>query len=250
MFKTLTTLAFFLSMVTAAAAESPDAAGAEPKPEAALTEAPAANADAASAGSTRKARSEARDARMEAREAKKEARREAKEEREPSDRNFLFSGSGTGLSHSGYGGPHMKFSRIAGSDAVLVGGRGAWLVGNFGLGGAGYGVVNEVAVEGLGDVALGYGGPFIEAIVSPDSLVNLSAALMLGFGGVTYGEGASRQWQSLVILEPDVHAQLNINTFMQLAAGVSYRWAASGNTDELSVNNAAVSVLLKFGWFR
>lgn len=171
-------------------------------------------------------------------------------------RRYLVTGD---VTHSGYGGPHVKVSRIVDSTALFVGGRGGWIIGDhLVLGGGGYGLANRVQEPELGRIGMGYGGLFIEGIAFPHNLVHVAGGAMLGFGGVSYGADdtaedlVDSQSRALLLLEPEVHAQLNITPFLQLAVGLSYRWIAGSGDENLSsedLSALAGSFLLKFGWF-
>ena len=48
------------------------------------------------------------------------------------------------VSHGGYGAMTVNYSQIDGKDAILMGARGAWVIGHsFALGFAGYGFLND-----------------------------------------------------------------------------------------------------------
>ena len=50
----------------------------------------------------------------------------------------------------GYGGPLCKMGQINGETGIFVGGQGGWIINHrFVLGGTGYGLVNDVEIEGL-----------------------------------------------------------------------------------------------------
>ncbi|MEZ5073008.1 MAG: hypothetical protein R2751_19195, partial [Bacteroidales bacterium] len=84
------------------------------------------------------------------------------QQRHPGEVMTLFdprTGSG------GYGAISLGYSQINGRDAILMGGRGEWVIGHgFGLGIGGYGFVNDpVAVNELSySLAGGYGGLVME----------------------------------------------------------------------------------------
>ena len=49
------------------------------------------------------------------------------------------------VTHGGFGGPVIKYTQIKGEPAVLVGGRGGWIINHtFIIGGGGYGLVNDI----------------------------------------------------------------------------------------------------------
>ena len=78
----------------------------------------------------------------------------------------LFSGP---IESDGYGGPLFKIGQINGETGVFVGGQGGWIINHrLVLGGKGYGLVNDIEVEGSQDLKLGFGcgGAFFEYIIA------------------------------------------------------------------------------------
>lgn len=67
---------------------------------------------------------------------------------------FIFAATARGqeqtliksdVEHSGFGGPVVKATRIHDQGALMVGGRGGWIINHtLAIGGGGYGVVNDV----------------------------------------------------------------------------------------------------------
>jgi len=144
----------------------------------------------------------------------------------------LISGD---IESGGYGGPVVKITNINGENAVMVGGRGGWIINHtFIVGGGGYGLVTDVNAK-VPDSAhryieLGYGGFEIEYIASSNDLLHLSIGLLVGGGGVGYKNenndifNTSYKRNSFFVLEPNVDANLNVTQFFRIAAGVSYRY--------------------------
>ena len=95
-----------------------------------------------------------------AQEAETRQEKQGRSQREPGQVQTLFdprSGSG------GYGAISIGYTKIDGRDAILMGGRGEWVIGHgFGLGLGGYGFVNDPIYNPLDDLnyslAGGYGG--------------------------------------------------------------------------------------------
>ena len=100
------------------------------------------------------------------------------------------------LTHGGFAGPVLKYSQMLDQDALLVGVRGGWIIGNsLYIGGAGYGLVNRVesfsqyagtdsaTVRFLG---LGYGGLELGFIFASDRVVHVASQVLFGAGGVVH----------------------------------------------------------------
>ncbi len=169
------------------------------------------------------------------------------------------------MEYGGYGGPVVKFTSINGNAAVLVGGKGGWIINHtFILGGAGYGLVNNVdarVASPLGEpyVDFGYGGLTLEGIVCSDQLVHLSVETLIGGGTVgfrndwtNYDRHDDRTYDGVFVLEPGVNVQLNVASWFRADIGGSYRYVsgvsipASSNAD---LRGFAGSLSLRFGKF-
>jgi hypothetical protein len=171
-------------------------------------------------------------------------------------------GSGD-IENGGFGGPAVKVTRINGETAVLVGGRGGWIINHtFVLGGAGYGLVTNVSPKNTDSVhqfiEMGYGGLDLEYIASSNDLVHLSLGLLIGAGSIGFKDNTDdmfdnhRTMESFFVLEPSAHANLNVTHFFRIAGGVSYRYV-NGLKSPLSTNadlsGLSAVLTLKFGKF-
>jgi hypothetical protein len=115
-----------------------------------------------------------------------EAEPERKQRRDPGQVQTLFdprSGSG------GYGAFTIGYTPVDGRDAILLGGRGEWVIGHgFGLGIGGYGFVNDPIYNSVDDLnyslAGGYGGLIMEPIIMGWFPVHISLPILIGAGGV------------------------------------------------------------------
>lgn len=167
------------------------------------------------------------------------------------------------IESGGFGGPILKVTNINGENAVMVGGRGGWIINHtFVLGGAGYGLVTDVKAK-VGEsihqyIEMGYGGLDIEYIASSNDLLHLSMELLVGGGGIGYKHednedfDSSHKKNSFFVLEPSVNANLNITHSFRIAAGVSYRYV-SGLKSVVSTNSdlsgPSANLIFKFGIF-
>jgi hypothetical protein len=172
----------------------------------------------------------------------------------------LISGD---IESGGFGGPAIKITSINGENAVLVGGRGGWIINHsFVLGGAGYGLVTNVNAKKTDSIhqylEMGYGGLNLEYIASSDDLIHLSIELLVGGGGIRYKDENNDEFENhhtmngFFVLEPGAHANLNVTKFFRIACGVSYRYI-SGLQSLLSTNadlsGPSAVLTLKFGKF-
>lgn len=154
----------------------------------------------------------------------------------------LLSGE---VDHGGFGGPVVKVTRINGQDAVLVGGRGGWIINHsFVIGGGGYGLVTDVrpsvpGMLGQDKLMLGYGGLELEFILQSDRVVHLTVPILIGAGAVGYRTGYwdddlnfnftpgfDNRFDTFFIVEPGIDLELNVVSFFRINAGISYRHVA------------------------
>ena len=167
------------------------------------------------------------------------------------------------IESGGFGGPAVKITTLNGENAVMVGGRGGWIINHsFVLGGAGYGLVTDVNAKVTDSMhqylQMGYGGLDLEYIASSNDLIHLSVGLLIGGGGIGYKQGdndmfnASHQTSSFFVAEPSVHINLNVTLFFRIAAGASYRYVSglksvvSSNTD---LSGPSAVLTFQFGTF-
>jgi hypothetical protein len=169
----------------------------------------------------------------------------------------LLSGE---VHHGGFGGPVVKLTRVNGEDALLVGGRGGWIINHtFVIGGGGYGLVTDVKPKTPGflnenRMMVGYGGLELEFIAASDKLVHLSFPLLIGAGAVGYMYGhfgddmnldfnLDRKVDTFFVIEPGANLELNVVSFFRITAGLSYRHVTgiSAPTDPLGISRPLTS---------
>jgi hypothetical protein len=174
------------------------------------------------------------------------------------------------IKSGGFGGPVVKFTSINDQGAVMIGGRGGWIINHsLVLGGGAYAVVNEInAPEGVMpfeelplDIEFGYGGFELEYIIHPMSLIHFSVYTLIGgaatnyvkdVGPVTESNEQAGETDFMFILEPAANAELNVTSWFRLNAGVSYRLVTGvgqvGLT-ESDFNGMTGTITFKFGKF-
>lgn len=189
------------------------------------------------------------------------------------EQETLFSSP---VEHGGFGGPVLKVSQIAGETGLLVGGYGGWLIGHrLMIGGGGYGLVTNIRAEAAAEDAyspsgeklyleFGYGGVMLEYIIAPSKLLHFNVQTLIGAGSAGYREdwyddswdwhGNYRDRHEIVfVLEPAVHAELNLTTWFRVAGGVSYRYV-NGIDELIALENSdfgglSGNIAFKFGAF-
>jgi hypothetical protein len=178
----------------------------------------------------------------------------------------LFQGP---MEKGGFGGPVVKYTAIKGQGALMIGGRGGWVLNHaLVLGGGGYGIVTEVDAdadvwpeEGPLDIEFGYGGFEVEYIVHPNSLAHVFFYNLIGGGTARYVAdvgpvsesndqvGAS---DSVFVLEPAAGAELNVTDWFHVQGAVSYRLVSGVNRvglQDKDLSGAAGTLAFKFGHF-
>ncbi len=156
--------------------------------------------------------------------------------------------------------PTIKFSEINDQAAVLIGGSAGFILNrNFVIGGAGYGLVNEV--EGNMPerrlLQFGYGGLLLGYINRSRKLVHLSLHSLIGGGGLCWRTRYYNDWyDALFVIEPGVDVMVNVTKSFRIGLGGSYRFvygedyarlvAGVGNEE---IRGPALSLTFKFGRF-
>ena len=176
------------------------------------------------------------------------------------------------VSHGGYGALTINYSQIDSRDAIVIGARGAWLIGHgFALGFAGSGFLNDYswnpAIAGGRNVNLtgGYGGLLMEPIIFPRFPVHISIPVLIGAGGIAYTSTFNpypydyenfelfvEDATSYLVVEPGIEIEINVVRFFRLALGGYYRYTSSirlYDTQEDVLNGWSAGITLKFGKF-
>jgi hypothetical protein len=162
-------------------------------------------------------------------------------EKAPKEQREMQTLLGHNESHGGYGAFSVGYSSIDGRNAVLFGGRFAWIAGHsiaFGFGGTGF--INEFHYDLPldRDVALagGYGGLYIEPILMPTYPVHLSFPVLFAAGGISYVSKDHydynnwiEQTEAFLLVEPGVELEVNITRHFRFAMGATYRFPTGFN---------------------
>ena len=165
----------------------------------------------------------------------------------------------------GYGAFTMSYSRIGGYDALVTGGRGAFIFDHvLAIGLGGYGFVNNLDYDHYNNnrnlsLAGGYGGLLIEPIIAGKSPVHLSFPVLIGGGGVTlvdmyYGDYWGNPYPGynytypFFVIEPAVELEFNLARFFRLAAAVSYRYTSLIDTQIGETSSFSVDALRGFNF--
>ncbi len=186
-------------------------------------------------------------------------------------------GNNNNVSHGGYAAINVEYAQIDNKDAVLVGGRGGWIINHrLTIGIAGKGIASSVSY--LDDTLTepdkekyylngGYGGLLVEPIIMPFSPVHISIPVVIGAGGVAYSYKRHENWEdnywethdasAFFVVEPGLEINLNLVKFMRISFGGYYRITAGlsledPNDEKASsdlLNGFSTGISLKFGKF-
>jgi hypothetical protein len=192
---------------------------------------------------------------------------EEKQSRNPGEVQTLFdphSGSG------GYGAFSIGYTTINSQDAVLIGGRGAWVIGHgFGLGMGGYGFLNDAVYNPVDQLnyalAGGYGGLLLEPILFGWFPVHLSFPILVGAGGVAsttytadwndpyeHWDGYVEEATAYFVAEFGMEVEFNLVRFFRLAIFGSYRYTSDiilVDTPVDALRGWSAGMTFKFGSF-
>jgi len=167
--------------------------------------------------------------------------------------------------NGGYGGVTVCYSGIDNKDAIIIGGKGAWIIGHgLGIGFGGAGFLNDYHYNTTlsMDVNLvgGYGGFFLEPILLPKFPVHLSIPVFFGIGGISYISGEFNNWDKniedndeFLIMEPGIELEFNLLKHFRISIGAYYRYTTEIdliydiNPDVL--NGLSTGISFKFGKF-
>jgi hypothetical protein len=170
------------------------------------------------------------------------------------------------VEHGGYGALVIKFTSVNDQFALLVGGRGGWIINHaFVIGFGGYGLVNDIPSHVIGPfgerfVDFGYGGLDLEYVFNSDRLIHLSLHALIGGGAVGFRGSSTGSWDpdshhsfdGVVVVEPAMNLDLNIIHWFRLSAGASYRFvrgATSGISTNKELSGPSAQLTFRFGEF-
>lgn len=163
----------------------------------------------------------------------------------------LLGGDST-MRYGGWGAPTATYTRILDQDAMLVGGRGGWIINHrFTLGLAGHGLVTNVSnldydrylvengteLHTQSRLFMGYGGLLLEPVIAYRSPVHISLPIIIGAGGVGYGYNSELpedfspythhdDAQAFFVLEPGIELEMNVIPLVRVGLGASYRYTS------------------------
>lgn len=168
---------------------------------------------------------------------------------------------GDKVTHGGFGGPVLRFSRFDGQTGFMMGGHGGWIInrrfviggGAYGLLGDGIGVPFTPSVGGNAYLSFGYAGLELQYFERPLKLVHLTFSTLIGGGGTEYRQGGGAQLtgsSAVFVVEPGAGLALNVSKKIRLSATGSYRFVngvSLSGLDDGDLSGPAVALSLDFG---
>jgi len=156
-----------------------------------------------------------------------------------------------------------KAGQIDGQCVNFLGGQGGWIINHqLVLGGKGYFMVNQVDMEELQNIVLGFGcgGLFLEYIIAPSKVLHFSIESMIGLGGVyndvkDYSDDhdpIDYTGDSCFIFEPGINMALNVTENLRIATGATYRYVNGIDYDggvKDNISGLSAQIIFQFGEF-
>ncbi|MFC1651362.1 hypothetical protein ACFL2X_07305 [Candidatus Latescibacterota bacterium] len=185
-----------------------------------------------------------------------------------------------------FGGVSIKATQINDESAFIAGLRGGWIMNNsYGVGGGFYFSPNDIDASteaSTGDksheTSFIYGGLEAEYIGKWNKRIHYTIHSLIGIGRLSYGDNEyyfepdppyfknvggfssgdnddddSSGSDGLFVFEPSINIEINVNSKIRLAAGISYRAVAGVELDDLEnsdINGFGTSIVLKFGQYK
>ena len=163
--------------------------------------------------------------------------------------------------HGVYLGLSAYYGEIEGKSTYLFGGKVAYVANQqFEVGFAGVGFYSDQDSQDIlssDGIYGGYGGFHLEPIFFGKRKVNLAIPILIGGGVVgnvnnNFEDFDFEEWDAYFVFEPGLSVQYNISRFIQLEAGVKYRFSSGVNLYPGSIKNIngfSAGIGMKFGVF-
>ena len=177
------------------------------------------------------------------------------------DEPATLVGSRGFLKHNGwYIAPSFGATSLDGHFSSLTGIRGGWLINRqFGVGLAanvfGWDSTHIDSPRANTRVDGGYGGLLLQYVIASDKLLHGSIETTLGAGALCYDSASGDRCNDPIkfyVFEPTANLELNVTSFMRIAVGGGYRFAAvddSSSSPGADLGGFVTRTSLKFGQF-
>ncbi len=178
----------------------------------------------------------------------------AQDEQMDDSGDYLEFNDRNNVVHGVYLGLNMRYGEVDGKDAYMGGLKLAYVANQqFEVGFEGNFIYSDqdffnTSVAEREDLIGGYGGLHLEPIFFSKSRINLSFPLLIGGGGVGYIEDDFHEddfdedfneddFDPFFLAEPGVSALFNISRYLQIEAGVKYRFTSKVTLRPNGINN-------------
>ena len=177
------------------------------------------------------------------------------------DEPATLVGSRGFLKHNGwYIAPSFGATSLDGHFSSMAGLRGGWLINRqFGIGLAanvfGWDSTHIDSPRANTRVDGGYGGLLLQYVIASDQLLHGSIETTLGAGALCYDAASGERCNDPIrfyVFEPTANLELNVTSFMRIAVGGGYRFAAvkdSSRSPDAELSGFVTRTSLKFGQF-
>lgn len=144
----------------------------------------------------------------------------------------------------GFAGPVFKAGSIKGDETFELGVMGGATFTtdkhSIMIGGAGYGLVNELDWSPTEQLEVGYGGIVFGYTYNPEALIHVDSSVLFGAGGVAIvnpNDSTESDTGSFLVSELTAMVEVNVTEFMEVGVGGAYRFASDPNIDGLSASD-------------
>jgi hypothetical protein len=142
--------------------------------------------------------------------------------------------SGQNFESGAFGAPVIKYTRLAGQPALIVGGKGGWIINKRIVLGAGYYALTSNVNSNFTDpesnknllLDLNYGGLELEYLLLYESRYNVTIGMLLGSGGLNFHiQDVNKKFsnRNLLVWEPQLNFEAELFQWLHADAGISYR---------------------------
>jgi len=168
----------------------------------------------------------------------------------------------TGSTYGGYGAPYLKIGVFNGNAGLLSGGKGAFIINHkFAIGGGNYNTSYNINSDIMSSnskplyINLHYAGIELEYIHNSDKVFHWTLLTLIGGGKIKLLEQNPEltiEIDNMVVVDPSLNAELNINKWFRICAGVTYPIYIGMdlvNMKKSVINGPTGQIIFKFGRF-
>lgn len=173
--------------------------------------------------------------------------------------------SAQGFESGAFGAPVLKFTKLINHSALMVGGRGGWIINQRFVIGAGiYALTSNIEIpityghsSQSATINFNYGGLEFEFLLLQQSKFNISMAMLCAGGGVEFyynNKGTASSFSSsidLLVWEPQLNFEVELYKWLHADAGASYRiissYTEANNITKDDLQGASFQLTFKFG---